>query len=108
MKNIQKLADLMNTDEAFQKKLKAAVDAYTGEKKEEAVFDAVLVPLAREYGIEASFEEFRNYMENLEISRDELSQVAGGDDGQQDSEGCWFIAVPGMKQSYCEMGVSMD
>ena len=63
--------------------LKAAVETYDGEKNEEGVFYGVLVPVAKEYGISASYEEFKDYMENLAstdeiMDKDELTQIAGG------------------------------
>ncbi len=77
---IKKFAELLNTDEAFRAKLKAAAESYNGEKTDEAVFSGVLVPLAAEYGITATFEEFQAYMSNDQpISDDEVKQIAGGD-----------------------------
>ena len=79
--DIQKFADLIRTDETFRNKLKAAADAYTGEQTEEAIFNNVLTPVAKEYGISATFDEYKGYIERLsdqELSKDELAQVAGG------------------------------
>jgi len=83
---LRKFDELLKTDAAFQEKLKAAVESYTGEKTEEAVFEAVLVPLAKEYGITASFEEYKEYVSGIsnddrELSEDEINQVAGGSKG---------------------------
>ena len=83
---LKKFEELMKTDAAFQEKLKAAMESYTGEQTEEAVFDAVLVPLAKEYGISASFEEYKEYAnhisgEDRELNEDEVNQVAGGGKG---------------------------
>jgi len=82
----KKFEELMKTDTAFQEKLKAAMENYTGEQTEQAVFESVLVPLAKEYGISASFEEFKEYVVNIsnegrELSIDEINQVAGGGKG---------------------------
>ena len=44
---IRKFVELQRTDETFQAKLKAAVESYTGENSEEAVFNGVLVPVAK-------------------------------------------------------------
>ena len=80
----QKFAELARTDSQFQQKLKAAIEAYSGEMTEEAVFNNVLVPLANEYGIFGTFEEFRAYTESLAgqpMSKDELTQIAGGGKG---------------------------
>ena len=82
--DILKFRELLLTDADFQEKFKKAAEAYTGEKDEKAVFDNVLVPLAREHGLSATFEEFKEYAASFsrgadgELSEDELSQVAGG------------------------------
>jgi len=80
---LKKFEELLKTDAAFQGKMKAAMENYTGERTEQAVFEAVLVPLAQEYGIAASFEEYKEYInhissEDRELSEDEIDQVAGG------------------------------
>ncbi len=79
-----KFRDLYLSDISFQEKLRNAAEAYTGEKDEKAVFDNVLVPLAGEYGLSATYEEFKEFAGAFsgetagELSEDELSQVAGG------------------------------
>jgi len=83
---LKKFEELMKTDTAFQEKLKAAMESYTGEQTEEAIFESVLTPLAKEYGIFASFEEFKEYVSNIsnedrELCEDEVNQVAGGGKG---------------------------
>ena len=78
---IIKFEELMKTDAQVQEKLKTAMENYTGEQTEEAVFNNVLAPVAAENGIAATFEEYKEYMEsfnNEELSKDELTQVAGG------------------------------
>ena len=98
-KDLQKFRELLLTDEVFQKKLQAASEAYAGEQDEEAVFNNVLVPLAKEYDITATYDEFKAYMESLsgdgsEMSKDELQQVAGG--GKNSGQGtlsCYLIGV---------------
>ena len=54
---IKKFEELLKTDEAFQKKLADAAQAYNGEMTEEAIFNNVLVPIASEYGITATIDE---------------------------------------------------
>ena len=82
--DMMKFRELMFTDADFQEKLKKASKAYTGDKSEKAVFDNVLIPLAKEYVLSAAFEEFKEYIGTFtdgaegELSEDELSQVAGG------------------------------
>ncbi len=76
--------------------MKAALQNYQGEKTGEALFDAVLAPIAAEYGITASFEEFRAYQDQLAnddeaLSDDEVAQVAGGDGFGTGA--CYFIGV---------------
>ena len=79
---IKKFEELLKTDEAFQKKLADAAQAYNGEMTEEAIFNNVLVPVASEYGITATLDELKDYLEGLvnnqEMEEDELKQVAGG------------------------------
>lgn len=95
--DLQKFEDLIRTDAAFQEKLKAAFQSYTGEKTEAAVFENILVPLANEYGIHASLEEFQAYMkadrkEDRELDEDEINQLAGGGKGFGASL-CWQFGV---------------
>ena len=59
--DIIKFRELLLTDTEFQEKLRKASEAYKGEKDEKAVFDNVLTPLAKEYGLSATYEEFREY-----------------------------------------------
>ena len=80
---IRKFVELANTDPAFLEKLKAAVVSYDGEQTEEAVFQNVLTPVAAEYGITATYDEYKSYMEKIsskdtEMDADEIAQLAGG------------------------------
>ena len=43
---VRKFEELIKTDEQLQEKLKMALENYTGERTEEAVFNNVLVPAA--------------------------------------------------------------
>ena len=82
--DISKFRELLLTDADFQEKVRKAAEAYKGEQDEKAVFDKLLTPIAEEYGLSATFEEFKEYTEAFtdgaasELSDDELSQVAGG------------------------------
>lgn len=82
--DIFKFRELVLTDSEFQEKLRKATEAYTGEMDERSVFDNVLTPLAGEYGLSATYEEFREFAGAFsggtdgELSEDELTQVAGG------------------------------
>ena len=82
--DILKFRELLLSDAEFQEKLRKAAEAYKGETDEKAVFDNVVIPVAGEYGLSATYEEFREYAEAFskqasgELSEDELTQVAGG------------------------------
>lgn len=83
---LKKIEELWKTDAAFQEKLNAAMETYTGEQTEQAVFEGVLAPLAKEYGVSASFEEFQEYIEKIflqdkELNDAEINQVVGGGKG---------------------------
>lgn len=54
----------------------------------------MLIPVAGEYGITASFDEFRTYIGQLndqELNTDEISQVAGGGPKGFGYEVCIYI-----------------
>ena len=95
---IKKFAELMNTDEAFKAKLSAAMQSYKGEMTPEAVYNNVLSPIAKEYGISVSLEEFNDYISSQAngdeaLSFDELEQVAGGKHGGFGNTACAAIGV---------------
>jgi len=97
-KDIERFRELLFTDEGFQAKLKTAAEAYTGEQTEEAVFNDLLVPLASEYGITATFDDFKKYLDSIkdqELSADEIAQVAGGgkDAVGFGASGCLYVGV---------------
>ena len=89
---IKKFAELMKTEEV-QEKIKKAMEAYQGEKTPEAVFNNVLTPIANEYGITATYDELKAYLEEAakspasagrtahELSDEELKALAGGAKG---------------------------
>lgn len=79
-----KFQELVTTDEKFREKLQTAIENYKGEQTEEAIFEQVLVPLAKEAGFSATYKEFQEFKEsfaNKEASEEELGQIAGGKDG---------------------------
>lgn len=84
--DLLKFKELLNSDAEFQEKLRKAAEEYTGEQDEKAVFENLLSPLAQEYGLSATYEEFKEYIDGFsggaegELSEDELEQVAGGKD----------------------------
>lgn len=84
--DLKKFEQLLLTDVEFRKKLSAVSAAYKGEQSEEAVFEGVLVPIAAEYGISVTYEEYKEYIESLlnnkdPMSDDELRMIAGGGKG---------------------------
>ncbi len=85
--DLLKYRDLLLNDSDFQKKFLAAAEKYDGDKDEKAVFDKVVLPLGKEYGLSATYEEFKEYTDTFagitepELSEDELAQVAGGKGG---------------------------
>lgn len=91
---IRKFRKLLLTDEGFQQKLKAAAEAYTGEKTEEAIFNEVLAPLAAEYGISSSYDEFHSFMtSDQEMDSEELAQIAGGKSAGFGGSTCLILGV---------------
>ena len=95
---IKKFAELLNTDEAFRAKLKAAADHYDGEKTEEAIFNNVLVPVAAEYDISVPYEEYREFISQAAdqpLNDKEVLQVAGGkfDAGGLGTSVCYVIGT---------------
>ena len=80
-----KFRDLLTSGAEFQDKFRKAVENYKGPQDEKAVFDNLLLPLAQERGLSATYEEFKVYTDSFketdgELSERELAQVAGGKD----------------------------
>ena len=70
-------------DEALGKKLKDAKDAYTGDKSDkDAVFTAVVIPVAAAAGFNFTVADFKEAFGSGEgeASDDELDKVAGGEE----------------------------
>ena len=80
--NVKKFMELLSKDEELQKKVKEATESYTGDKtNEKAVFEAVILPIAKEAGYEFSFEdaeELAKAAQDDELSEDEVAAAAGG------------------------------
>ncbi len=81
--NVEKFEDLLRGSEELQAKMRAAADAYEGDKADEqAIFEAVIAPLAEEAGLPFSLEEGREFViSSRELTDDELDAVAGGKGG---------------------------
>lgn len=80
MSNAKKFEELLRSDKALQDKLSAAMDAFVGDKANEAeVFDAVIAPLAASMDLPITFEEVKRLaMGGVELDDNELDAVAGG------------------------------
>ena len=82
LENAKRLMELMTGDEAIQKKITEGVKTFTGEKTDqEAFFNAVLAPIAKEAGCECSYAEFAAYAEESgsgALSDEDVEAVAGG------------------------------
>ena len=81
---ISKFRELLLTDSEFQDKLRTAAETVDGGQTAEEVFSNILSPLAAQYGITATFDEFKEYIRNLsddseKMSEEELQQVSGGE-----------------------------
>lgn len=82
--DIRKFHELLNSDSEFQAKVNSAAAEYTGPQDDKEIFEKVIVPVGNEYGLSATFDEFREYADvfsnkaEAELSEDELAQVAGG------------------------------
>ncbi|MCR5399500.1 MAG: Nif11-like leader peptide family RiPP precursor [Lachnospiraceae bacterium] len=80
---VKEFIELVNKDNDLQKKVKAGMDAYTGDKTDErAVFESVLAPIAKEAGFDLSYEDMVEVAKSSgdgELSDEELAAVAGGD-----------------------------
>lgn len=73
---LQKFWDMLNADESLQQKMADAVRNYSGEQTDRAVFEGVVVPLAKEQGITISVDDYISAVQ--ELSQDEMAQVGGG------------------------------
>ncbi len=80
--NVMKFEEQVMKDEKLQKKLEEATKAYQGDTADEkAVFEAVIVPVAKEAGLEFTFEEAAEAQKAAmdgEIDLKEMKAVAGG------------------------------
>jgi len=78
-KDLEQFLEKMKHDKALQEKLEEKIKAYSGEKAEKAVFDSLLVPMAKEQGCDIAFEDLEALRAEMDVSADELAQTAGGD-----------------------------
>ena len=82
MNDVKAFVELLNTDKTYQEKFEVAAKAYKGEITDEAIWEAVIGPLAADAGYDITFDDYKAYVEgftkNNEMSLDELGAVAGG------------------------------
>ena len=80
MSNVEKFEELLRSDEGLQAKLRAAVEAYGGDKSDEkAVFDATIAPMASEMGLPFTFEEGAKHASKcVGVPDEEVDALAGG------------------------------
>jgi len=74
--DFMKFMERVKTDENLQKKLEEAGKNYTGEQTEEAVFNSVVVPIAKKAGFSIDLDDTRQPVQELNL--DEMEQVDGG------------------------------
>lgn len=81
VENVGKFEELLRSDEDLQAKLRAAAEAFQGDKDDaRAVFEAVVAPLALGVGLPFTFEEVSaSATTGCELDDAALDAVAGGD-----------------------------
>jgi len=89
--DFKKFIELVQADESLQKKLEEGVKSYTGEESEEAAFNAIVVPIAKEAGFDISLDDMKESM--VELNPEEMQQVAGGETGGLGALACYGIGV---------------
>ncbi len=78
-KDVAKFLEMIQTDTTLQDKVRESAKNYTGEYKDEDVWNDVLSKIVEEEGFSFTFDDYKKYMdENSELSEDELKNVAGG------------------------------
>lgn len=77
--NITLFMKKLSEDENLQKKAEAAAKALPADASDEEKFDKVIAPLAKELGLEFTFEDCVRMKDDLSVSEEELRQTAGGD-----------------------------
>lgn len=104
--NVAKFAEMLKTDETLMAKLSDAVAAYMDKhpgdtENEQAVFDAVVAPMAAEAGLPITYDEAKSVLaddEDHQLDLDELDAAAGG------SGGCLSIGFSTKPQAECGKG----
>ncbi len=79
LENVEQFEKLLREDEVLQEKLVSAVDAYEGEQTAEAIYEALLEPIAAGVGLPFTYEEAVRFGSlGRELSDAELDGLAGG------------------------------
>ena len=72
----------IHSDEELYARVMEESKAYTGEKTDEAVWDSIMAPIAKETGYDITLEDYKAYVNEIkaseELSEDEMQAVAGG------------------------------
>lgn len=95
--NAAKFYEALKSDKELQGKLKSAMEAFGGEKKDkEAVLAQVILPVAKGNGFDVTLEELKAYQpENGELPDEQLEAVSGG-------RSWWQVMFAGMFGIYYE------
>ena len=79
----------------LQEKLKAEANQYTGEQTQEAAFEILVMPVAKETGLHFTWEEYREYLEQRvqQLDLSEMDQVAAGSSYGFGAFGCAIVGL---------------
>ena len=80
MSNIDQFEELLRSDEELQSKLIQALEAYEGDRDDaQALFNAVVAPLAQDAGLPFTYEEFAEQVsKGVELTGEEMDSMSGG------------------------------
>lgn len=78
--NVQKFEELLRTNEGLQAELKAAAEAYEGDRNDpEAIFDATLGKIAGGVGLAFTYDDaLASFARARELGDAELDAISGG------------------------------
>lgn len=86
-----KFFEALKSDKELQGKLKSAMEAFGGDKKDkDAVLAEVILPTAKDNGFDVTLDELKAYQpENGELDDEQLEAVSGG-------RSWWKVIIEGM------------
>ncbi len=97
LSNVMKFEELLRSSEELQAKLRSATEAFAGDKTDEqAVFEAIIAPLAEEAGLPFTYDEAKALAEaGTSLDDEELEAAVGGGEtwGGQPESSCIFIGL---------------